>query len=38
MGIINEDYLKLYQCATWTEGDTHGGTAATVDVSYLGGR
>lgn len=29
MGTVTADNLKIYQCATWTEGSTHGGAIDT---------
>lgn len=29
MGLVDGDNIKFYQCATWTEGSTHGGAIDT---------
>ncbi len=38
MGVITAANFKLYQCATWAEGDTHGGVINTAaEINGLSG-
>jgi len=36
MAAINPDNFKLYQCAIWTEGSSHGGDISATEISASG--
>jgi hypothetical protein len=36
MGTITEANLKLYQCATWAEGSSHGGDISATEIASSG--
>lgn len=33
---IESSLLKLYQCTTWAEGDTHGGAISATEITDIG--
>jgi hypothetical protein len=36
MGVIDPANLKMYQCATWAEGASHGGAISATEIAATG--